>query len=246
MAHAERYTRAGRPTGDGLPPWARVLAVIAHPDDESFGLGAVIDRFVVAGTRVDVLCFTHGEASTLGGEQDLCVVRAAELRSAGHELGIQEVRLLGHPDGGLESVDPAVLADQVSAMAIETHAQGLLVFDSTGVTSHPDHVAATTAARRAGAALGIGVLAWTLPAAVAEALGSPFVGRPEDEIDVVLAVDRSRQRRAITCHPSQAVPGSALWNRLELLGDREHLRWIPPRPSPADEMASRSRAAGAP
>ena len=31
---------------------------------------------------------------------------------------------------------------------------------------------------------------------------------------------------SVTCHPSQAVPGSALWRRLELLGDREHLRWL--------------------
>jgi LmbE family N-acetylglucosaminyl deacetylase len=41
------------------------LAVIAHPDDESFGLGAVLAAFG-AGTQVRVLCFTRGEASTLG------------------------------------------------------------------------------------------------------------------------------------------------------------------------------------
>jgi len=42
------------------------LAVIAHPDDESFGLGAVLAALSGAGAQVRVLCFTRGEASTLG------------------------------------------------------------------------------------------------------------------------------------------------------------------------------------
>jgi LmbE family N-acetylglucosaminyl deacetylase len=36
------------------------LAVVAHPDDESFGLGAVLSAFIDSGTRVSVLCFTRG------------------------------------------------------------------------------------------------------------------------------------------------------------------------------------------
>ncbi|HLI74718.1 MAG TPA: PIG-L family deacetylase, partial [Acidimicrobiales bacterium] len=42
------------------------LAVVAHPDDESFGLGAVLAALVRSGGDVRVLSFTHGEASTLG------------------------------------------------------------------------------------------------------------------------------------------------------------------------------------
>ena len=54
-------------TRDHPPPWRSVLAVVAHPDDESFGLGAVLAGFVDAGAAVAVLCFTHGESSTLHG-----------------------------------------------------------------------------------------------------------------------------------------------------------------------------------
>jgi GlcNAc-PI de-N-acetylase len=48
-----------------LPGWRQVLAVVAHPDDETFGLGAIAGQFAKDGASVHVLCFTHGEASTL-------------------------------------------------------------------------------------------------------------------------------------------------------------------------------------
>jgi hypothetical protein len=41
-----------------LPAWNSVLAVVAHPDDESFGLGAIIDASNQAATRTAVLCLT--------------------------------------------------------------------------------------------------------------------------------------------------------------------------------------------
>ena len=43
-----------------LPAWSAALVVIAHPDDESFGLGAVIDQLTTAGTAVHILCYTQG------------------------------------------------------------------------------------------------------------------------------------------------------------------------------------------
>jgi LmbE family N-acetylglucosaminyl deacetylase len=45
--------------------------VVAHPGDESFGFGAVIDRLATDGVGVRVLCLTHGEASTLGADTEL-------------------------------------------------------------------------------------------------------------------------------------------------------------------------------
>src|SRR5665811_2636750 len=49
----------------GVPPaWTSVLAVIAHPDEASPGLGAILDAFVIAGVKVEVLCLTHGQAWT--------------------------------------------------------------------------------------------------------------------------------------------------------------------------------------
>ncbi len=224
----------------GLPGWQRPLAVVAHPDDESFGLGAVLARFVADGARPAVVCFTHGEASTLHGVAgDLRQLRAAELAAAARLLGLAHVDLLEETDGRLGEGDPARL-DQAVADAVRRHdADGLLAFDVTGVTGHPDHVAATHAAISAGKAAGLPVLGWTLPEDVAQTLttefGATFAGRPASQLNVVLRVSRDRQLDAVRAHPSQAVPGSVLWRRLEILGDHEYLTWlVPPQRRPTE------------
>ncbi len=85
-----------------LPAWPRALVVAAHPDDETFGLGAVLDRMAASGADVHVLCYTRGEASTLNENgTDLRRVREQELRKASRELGIPTVMLLDYPDGRL-------------------------------------------------------------------------------------------------------------------------------------------------
>lgn len=219
------------PVTGPLPGWRRPLVVVAHPDDESFGLGAVLSAFVADGAQVAVLCFTRGEASTLHGvDGDLREIRAGELAEAARRLGLAHVDLLDEPDGALGATGSEALVDAV-LRAVDRHgADGLVVFDDTGITGHPDHVAATAAALAAGRGAGLAVLAWTLPDDVARALraefGAPFGGRATDEVDLVVAVDRAAQLEAVAAHPSQAVPGSVLWRRLDLLGPVEHLRWL--------------------
>lgn len=215
-----------------LPAWPSVLVAVAHPDDETFGLGAIIDRLAGHGAAVHVLSFTRGEASTLNQTgADLARAREAELREASAALGAATVTLLDYPDGRLASIPAAGLAAHVSRLAACHHAGGLLVFDDTGVTGHPDHRAATRAAVTAATAAGLPVLAWTLPATVAgrlrEETGQPFAGRPPDEVDLCVRVSRARQRSAALRHATQISPTTVLWRRLQLLGDCEHLRWLP-------------------
>ena len=224
-----------------LPAWGSVLAVVAHPDDESFALGGVLAAFAAAGGRVSVLCLTRGEASTLHGVAgDLTRLRADELAAAAESLGLHAATLLTYPDGRLPEVDLDELAAHVVATARDVGAEGLIGFDLTGVTGHPDHAHATAAALRAAETLDLPVLGWALPELVAQQLrderGVPFEGRAEADIDFVVTVDRVVQHQAVGCHPSQAVPGSVLWRRLELLGDDEHLLWLR-RPEPFSRSA---------
>ena len=75
--------------GGQLPAWRSVLAVVAHPDDESFGLGAILSAFADRGAELAVLCLTQGEASTLHGVAgELGDIRARELKAAAAELGV--------------------------------------------------------------------------------------------------------------------------------------------------------------
>jgi LmbE family N-acetylglucosaminyl deacetylase len=210
-----------------------VLAVVAHPDDETFGLGAVIDALASAGSAVHVLCFTRGEASTLNETgADLHAARAEELRQASAELGVAGCTLLDYPDAGLSAVPQAELEAEVAELAARHGVDGLLVFDGTGVTGHADHKAATAAAVAAARAAGMPALAWTIPEAIASQLraetGARFVGRPAGQVDLCVRVDRTRQRRAALLHASQVSPSAVLWRRLQLQGDCEHLRWIEP------------------
>lgn len=124
----------------------RVLAVVAHPDDESFGLGALLSTVTAVGGDAAVLCFTHGEASTLhGDDRDLHATRPDELERAARALGVAWVRLLAYPDGGLSGIAPAELRDAASSAIRELSPTLVLVFDENGITGHPDHVRATAA-----------------------------------------------------------------------------------------------------
>ncbi len=218
---------------DELPSWSSVLVVVAHPDDESFGLGGILGAFAAAGAAIEVLCLTQGEASTLGGRgEELVAVRRAELALAAERLGVGTTTLLDLPDGHLRELGDEPVRQPVRESVGRSRPDGVLVFDPEGgVTGHPDHEAASRAALAVADAHGIPVLGWALPTAVARALnadgGGSFVGH--DDLDLTVRVDRLRQSRAIEAHASQAVPGSVLWRRLELLGPFEHLRWLRPR-----------------
>ncbi|MHB1503045.1 MAG: PIG-L deacetylase family protein [Acidimicrobiales bacterium] len=226
--------RAGLPiaapgTSSELPRAAELLVVCAHPDDESFGLGAILAAYCDRGTRVRVLCFSCGEASTLGGTAPgLGEVRAAELSAAAGALGVEGVTLLSYPDSHLEEVPVDELADTVGEAV--GNAEMLLTFDEGGITGHPDHCRATAAGVVAGSRYRLPVLAWTLPERVAAQLNAEyttnFVGRSDAEVDIVVDVDRKRQLAAIACHASQSNDNPVLWRRLDLLGRHEYLRWL--------------------
>ena len=216
-----------------LPAARSVLAVCAHPDDESFGLGAVMSTLVDQGADATVLCFTRGEASTLHvTDDDLAVVRAEELALAADVLGVRRSELLGYADGHLADQPLVELTAHVSRMVEEVGADLIVAFDDGGITGHPDHVQATHAAVTAGWSCGVPVLGWGVLDRVADRLndefGAVFVGRESNDLDFRIPVDRTLQSEAIACHVSQSGSSPVLRRRLELTGGFEYLRWLTP------------------
>ena len=136
-----------------LPAWPSVLAVVAHPDDETFGLGAVVDQLATSSAAVHVLCFTRGEASTLNENgADLRHAREQECSGqAGRELGVAQrhAARLRRQSASRVCPGPPSWPGRSPGWWLDTHAAGLLVFDDTGITGHADHQAATRAAVQA-------------------------------------------------------------------------------------------------
>jgi N-acetylglucosamine malate deacetylase 2 len=226
------------PAPSGPAPRAsRVLAVVAHPDDESFGLGALLATYARAGSDVGVLCLTLGEASTLGATgPDLGPRRRAEFAGACEALGVRRRWLETHPDGRLTEVPLAELVADVAKVVEEHDPEVVLVFHPDGITGHPDHRRATEAARVAVAGSSRQVLAWYVPAGIGRQLDARF-GTSFDPIeprpgDLVVEVDRAAQEAALVCHRSQEASLALVRHRNLLLGDREHLR---PLEDPRDQ-----------
>lgn len=136
----------------------RLLAVLAHPDDESFGIGGTLAFYAWCGAAVHLVCATRGDVGhatpeLLRGYASLAERREAELRCAAEQLGLTSVEILGYRDSGMpgtpDNVHPQALAaapiDEVAARVTRairrTRPQVVVTFDPIGGYRHPDHIA---------------------------------------------------------------------------------------------------------
>ena len=218
------------PIGEGP-----IAAVVAHPDDETFGLGALLSNLASEGREVRVLCLTHGEASTVGETEGLGDVRARELYEAARVLGVAHVTLLDFPDGGLDAVADAELDARIDEW-LTADVAALVVLEPQGVTGHPDHRAATRAAERVADQRAIPVIEWGIGPLTASQFrqedGAPWnsIGDGPGVRDV--RVDRTVQLAAIHVHASQLDDDPEVCKVLAQNGDVERVRIRQPRARP--------------
>ena len=135
-----------------------LLAVFAHPDDESFGPGGTLARYASESVSVHLICATGGEAGETGlaesgGGTDLACRREGELRCAASALGLADVHLLGFRDSGMpgsaandhpEALAQAKtedVAERVASVMRRLRPQVVITFDPAGGYGHPDHIA---------------------------------------------------------------------------------------------------------
>ncbi len=116
----------------------RTVVVAPHPDDEILGVGGLLALLAAAGTRVDLLAVTDGEASHPGGSvgpPGLGPRRVAETLAALDVLGVgADVRRLRRPDGGGQALEQPV----VDALRLEP---GTWLLGPWATDGHPDHEA---------------------------------------------------------------------------------------------------------
>jgi N-acetyl-1-D-myo-inositol-2-amino-2-deoxy-alpha-D-glucopyranoside deacetylase/mycothiol S-conjugate amidase len=134
-----------------------ILAVLAHPDDESFGLGGTLALYAQKGYDTYLVCATRGEAGTvdasyLNGFKDTAELRTGELLRAAKILGLRDVFFLGYRDSGMvgsqENLHPEAqinhpveeVAGKVVKYIRELKPDIVITFDPIGGYKHPDHI----------------------------------------------------------------------------------------------------------
>jgi LmbE family N-acetylglucosaminyl deacetylase len=223
------------PAGRHLPWAGNVLVVTARPGQESSDLGGLLYAFRRSGASLALLCLTRGEASPLNSTwcARLEAVRPWELQLAANVLGISEVTVASFPDGGLRSRPGADLT-QLVRHAIRRYCPDLLLVIAPEA-GDPDDTAVARAACAAARQAGVSVVARAEP----RAGGTWMIDLGSDA-----ATARAIQKAAAAAHQSQSQALPELIRRLDLLGDREALRWLVPPPATPEHDKTIPAAAG--
>ncbi|HRV92596.1 MAG TPA: PIG-L family deacetylase [Anaerolineae bacterium] len=125
----------------------KILAVLAHPDDETLGFGGTLARYAEMGIETHLVCATRGQRGWFGAPDDypgpdaLGVIREDELRQAARILNLRSVHLLDYMDGDLDQAEPQSIIHQLATHIRRVRPEVVLTFDPFGVYGHPDHIA---------------------------------------------------------------------------------------------------------
>ncbi len=125
----------------------KLMAVLAHPDDESLGFGGTLAKYSSEGVETHVVTATRGQAGRHGGggphpgAEALGEIREAELRVAASKLGIHSVSVLDYMDAALDRAEPAAVISDIALLIQRVRPQVLVTFAHEGGYGHPDHIA---------------------------------------------------------------------------------------------------------
>ena len=129
----------------------RLMAVLAHPDDESLGVGGTLAKYASEGVEVFLVTATRGDNGRYRGLRPddpehpgpsvLANIRETELRAAASALGLREVSLLDFRDQRLDRADPHEAVAAIVQHIRRVRPQVVVTFGPEGAYGHPDHVA---------------------------------------------------------------------------------------------------------
>ena len=129
----------------------RLMAVLAHPDDESLGVGGTLAKCAAEGVDVFLVTATRGESGRFRGHrsgderhpgpQALANIRETELRAAAAVLGVREVSLFDYRDQHLDRADPREAVGRIATHLRRFRPDVVVTFGPDGAYGHPDHIA---------------------------------------------------------------------------------------------------------
>ncbi len=128
----------------------KLMAVLAHPDDESLGFGGSLAKYAAEGVETFLVTATRGERGRFRGRRDgpdypgpdaLAVIREGELRAAAAVLGVRELTLLGYGDQQLDRAEPGEAIDRIAQRLRAVRPHVVMTFGPDGGYGHPDHIA---------------------------------------------------------------------------------------------------------
>ena len=155
-----------------------VLAVFAHPDDESLLAGGTLAACASADLDVRIVSMTRGECGVnAGGGADVGAVREAELRAAGRVLGAISVECLDYPDGELAGADEGRAVQVLAGLLEREQPEAVISFSDEGLYWHPDHLAVLRFLTAALELLGSRVALWLYGATWPEGHARRLVSR---------------------------------------------------------------------
>jgi LmbE family N-acetylglucosaminyl deacetylase len=125
----------------------KLLAVFAHPDDESMGMGGTLAKYAAEGVETHLVCATRGERGWFGPEEQnpgpgaLGQVRTKELENAVNALGMQGLYFLDYSDGEVDRADHTEAIGRIVTHIRRVMPQVVVTFPPDGNYGHPDHIA---------------------------------------------------------------------------------------------------------
>ena len=123
----------------------KLLAIFAHPDDESFRAGGMLAILADNDVCVQVLSLTRGQAGSCGdppvcSQEELPQIREAELKCACNTLGIQPPIIWDYEDGKLSEANENKMIQRITDLIVKLQPEVLLTWPPDGLSGHLDHV----------------------------------------------------------------------------------------------------------
>ena len=130
-----------------------ILYVFPHPDDESYGPAAAIDKSIKEGHEVHLLTLTKGGATKNRFRLNLTVeemgkVRTKEMLNVEKTLNLSSMSVLDFPDGGLKKLDPREIEKVIYDHVQKIKPDIIVTYPVHGISGHNDHLVCHAAVKR--------------------------------------------------------------------------------------------------